>query len=135
MIRFDPQQYLAGGGCPQPGIRLPTGGGDTLQLVQELVDLSEKLDITIYDLDGDAAIAEKYNVDKAPGLVLAAVDDGEIVDYGVRFAGIPSGHEFSSLIHDLTLVSRRDSGLGEETRQYLAGLTEPLLLQVFVTPT
>lgn len=108
---------------------------DTLQLVQELVDLSEKLDLTIYDLDENKAVAEKYNVDKAPGLVLAAVDDGRIVDYGLRYAGIPSGHEFSSLIHDLTLVSGRDSGLSEETRQYLAGLTEPLLLQVFVTPT
>ncbi|MGD9091323.1 MAG: thioredoxin family protein [Anaerolineales bacterium] len=108
---------------------------DTLQLAQELVDLSDILSLSIYDLDDDAEIAEKYNVDKAPGLVLAAVEGGEIVDYGVRFAGIPSGHEFSSLVHDLTLISTRDSGLGEETRRYLAGLTEPLLLQVFVTPT
>jgi alkyl hydroperoxide reductase subunit AhpF len=108
---------------------------DTLQLVQELVDLSDLLSLTIYDLDDDAAIAKKYHVDKAPGLVLAAVEDGEIVDYGIRFAGIPSGHEFSSLVHDLTLVSGRDSGLGEETRQYLAGLTDPLFLQVYVTPT
>jgi alkyl hydroperoxide reductase subunit AhpF len=53
----------------------------------------------------------------------------------VRYAGIPSGHEFSSLIQDLILVSGRDSGLSEQTREYLAGLKEPVHLQVFVTPT
>ena len=54
---------------------------------------------------------------------------------GIRYAGIPSGHEFSSLIHDLILVSGRDSGLGQETRNFLKSLDSPVLLQVFVTPT
>jgi len=44
-------------------------------------------------------------------------------------------NEFSSLIQDITLVSNRDSGLNETTRDFLANLTEPVLLQVFVTPT
>jgi hypothetical protein len=35
----------------------------------------------------------------------------------------------------MVLVSSRDSGLGIKTRQALAKLTEPVLLQVFVTPT
>jgi glutaredoxin-like protein len=57
------------------------------------------------------------------------------LDYGVRLAGIPSGHEFSSLIQDLILVSGRDSGLSAETRKALDDLDKPVLLQVFVTPT
>jgi glutaredoxin-like protein len=57
------------------------------------------------------------------------------MDYGVRFAGIPSGHEFSSLIEGLILVSGRDSGLSGEIRKQLRGLKNPVLLQVFVTPT
>ena len=62
--------------------------------------------------------------------------DGDVrTDYGVRFAGIPSGHEFSTLIHDLILVSGRDSGLSPETRAFLKGLEKPVHLQVFVTPT
>jgi len=67
--------------------------------------------------------------------VLAGRDGDQILDFGVRYAGIPSGHEFSSLIHDLVLVSGRDSGLSEETRQFLSSLDQPVLLQVFVTPT
>lgn len=108
---------------------------DTRQLMEEVTAVSEKLHFEAYDIDKNADIARKYNVDKAPGLVLVALNDGELIDYGVRFAGIPSGHEFSTLIHDLVLVSGRDSGLAPETRQALKKLDKPVHLQVFVTPT
>jgi glutaredoxin-like protein len=108
---------------------------DTLQLLQEIVALSDKLGLQVYDLDRDAAIAQQYKVDKAPGIVIAGRDGDQVLDYGIRYAGIPAGHEFSSLVHDLILVSGRDSGLDTKTRQFLAGLEEPVLLQVFVTPT
>jgi alkyl hydroperoxide reductase subunit AhpF len=108
---------------------------DTQQLVEEIVDLSDELGTKAYDLDEDAELAGQYNVDKAPGLVILGRDGEQLLDYGIRYAGIPSGHEFSSLINDLILVSSRDSGLEQNTRDFLAGLTEPLLLQVYVTPT
>ena len=108
---------------------------DTLQLIQEVVALSDKLGIETYDLDDDVKLARQYNVDKAPGLVMLGRDGEQLLDYGIRYAGIPSGHEFSSLINDLVLVSGRDSGLDQSTRDFLAGLTEPVVLQVYVTPT
>ena len=108
---------------------------DTQQLIEEVVEISDKLSLEIYDLDDDADVAEKFNVDKAPGVVIAGKDGETISDYGIRYAGIPSGHEFTSLIQDVLLVSGRDSGLAQETRDFLKELTEPVLLQVFVTPT
>lgn len=108
---------------------------DTVQLVREVVGISDKLGLSEYDLQEDEALARQYKVDKAPGIVIAGRDGDQILDYGIRFAGIPSGHEFSSLIHDLILVSGRDSGLNPATREYLSGLTKPVLLHVFVTPT
>jgi glutaredoxin-like protein len=57
------------------------------------------------------------------------------VDFGIRYLGIPSGHEFSSLIQDILIISSRDSGLSDSTRNFLAELSEPVLLQVFVTRT
>ncbi len=108
---------------------------DTQQLLEEVAEISEKLSIEVYDLDDDADLAEKFNVDKAPGTVLAAKDGETVSDYGIRYAGIPSGHEFTSLIQDILLVAGRDSGLAQDTRDFLKGLTEPVLLQVFVTPT
>lgn len=108
---------------------------DTRQLVEEIVALSDLLRMEAYDLADDAEIASQYKVDKAPGLVLLGRDGEGLLDYGIRYAGIPSGHEFSSLINDLVLVSGRDSGLDQTTRDYLAGLDETVLLQVYVTPT
>jgi glutaredoxin-like protein len=108
---------------------------DTQQLLEEVVDISDKLDLDIYDLEDDADVAEKFNVDKAPGIVIAAKDGETISDFGIRYAGIPSGHEFTSLIQDILLVSGRDSGLTQETRDFLKELNEPVLMQVFVTPT
>jgi alkyl hydroperoxide reductase subunit AhpF len=108
---------------------------DTYQLASELVELSDKLSLARYDIDTDAEIARLYHVDKAPGLVLAGREGDQITDFGIRFAGIPSGNEFASLVHDLVLVSSRDSGLDPLTRDFLKNLTSPLHLQVFVTPT
>jgi alkyl hydroperoxide reductase subunit AhpF len=108
---------------------------DTLQLAGEVVAISDKLSLKQYDIDDDAELARQYNVDKVPGLVIAARDGDQVTDYGVRLAGIPSGHEFSTLIHDMVLVSSRESGLSQETRRFLQEVTQPVLLQVFVTPT
>lgn len=108
---------------------------ETRQLVEEIVSTSEKLGMEVYDLDENAEIAEKFNVDKAPGLVIAGKNGSGAVDYGIRYAGIPSGHEFSSLIQDLLIVSSQDHQLSEATLSFLEGLEEPVHLQVFVTPT
>ena len=114
---------------------------DTRQLVEEVVAISEKLHLSVYDIDEDAQTAHTYHVDKIPTLVIAArgvdgtPDATTLTDYGVRYVGLPSGHEFSSLIHSLILVSGRDSGLNPQTRQFLGELKKPIHLQVFVTPT
>ena len=105
------------------------------QLLKEVTALSDKLHLTVYDFDANSAEVQKYHVEDAPVFVLAARDGEKITDYGVRFYGMPSGHEFASLVNDLVLVSGRDSGLEPQTRAYLAELTKPLKLQVFVTPT
>jgi glutaredoxin-like protein len=100
-----------------------------------VAELSENLGLSVYDLDDNPDIAREYKINKTPGLVIAGRDADQLLDYGVRFAGIPSGHEFSSFIEALILVSGRDSGLDDEIRRQLSDLKEPVLLQVFVTPT
>jgi len=107
---------------------------ETRQLVEEVAALSDKLAVEVYDFVADKAVADKYGIDKIPALAIVA--DGDTPkDYGIRFFGIPSGYEFSTLIEDIVMVSQRDSGLSQQTRAQLAALSEPLHLQVFVTPT
>ena len=108
---------------------------DTRQLVEEVSALSDKLSVSVHDILEEAELTKQYKADKTPGLVLTAKNGAELTDYGVRYAGIPSGHEFSSFINDLILLSNRDSGLSLQTRAFLKDLPKPVSLQVFVTPT
>jgi glutaredoxin-like protein len=105
------------------------------QLLEEVAAVNDQVSLITYDLLADKDLAERFHVDKAPGIVVAARDGAEAVDLGIRFSGIPSGHEFNTLISDIILASKRDSGLSQKTRDFLKGLSQPLLLQVFVTPT
>lgn len=108
---------------------------ETQQLLEEVAALSDKLELKVYDLQADQEIARQFNVQDAPVIVIAAKDGEQVKDLGIRFLGIPSGHEFSTLVNDIVLVSKRDSGLDAKTREYLKALDKPLSLQVFVTPT
>ena len=108
---------------------------ETRQLLEEVTALSEHLSLSTYQLKAAPDVAARYKVDIVPSFVIVGRENGSQLDYGIRYKGIPAGHEFTSLINDLVLVSQRDSNLSPETRDFLHGLTEPLHLQVFVTPT
>ena len=105
------------------------------QLLEEVAATNDKIGLSVYDIQENQDIASKFNVTNVPAVVIAAKNGFEIKDLGIQFSGIPSGHEFGTLINDILLVSKRDSGLNEKTREYLKNLDKPLHLQVFVTPT
>ena len=108
---------------------------ETKQLLEEVTALHDKLALSVYDIQEHADVASKFNVTNAPGIVIAAKNNAEVTNLGIQFSGIPSGHEFSTLINDILIVSRRESGLDAKTREFLKKLDKPLHLQVFVTPT
>lgn len=105
------------------------------ELLEEVAATNDKIELSVYDIQENQDIASKFNVTNVPAVVIAAKNGFEIKDLGIQFSGIPSGHEFGTLINDILLVSKRDSGLNEKTREYLKNLDKPLHLQVFVTPT
>jgi glutaredoxin-like protein len=108
---------------------------ETQQLLEEVIALNDKVELSVYDIDENQDLAIKFNVTNTPGIVIAAKDGQEIKNFGIQYSGIPAGHEFNTLINDILIVSRRDSGLDTKTREYLKNLEKPVLLQVFVTPT
>jgi alkyl hydroperoxide reductase subunit AhpF len=105
-------------------------GREAQVLIEELAELSDKLSLQTCDFILDKPAVAEYAVDKVPATV---VRNGK--DYGIRFYGIPSGYEFSTLLDAIIRVSKRDSGLRLESREKLAKLERPVHLEVFVTPT
>lgn len=107
---------------------------ETRQISEEVAALSDKISVEVYDFERDQEIAEQYHIDKIPAI--AVVRGGsQPKDYGIRFFGVPSGYEFSSLVENIMMVSRGESGLSAETKEWVANLDKPVHLQVFITPT
>ncbi len=103
---------------------------ETHWLLEDLVSLSDKLSLEVYNFQLDKEMVNKFQVNKIPATIIM----GE-KDHGIKFYGIPSGYEFASLLDDIAAVSKNDSGLSVDTKDRLKDLKTPLHLQVFVTPT
>jgi len=107
---------------------------ETRQLLEEVSALSDKVTLNVYDFVRDAQLAEQYHIDKIPAV--AILSDGSMPkDYGIRLFGMPSGYEFSTLIEDILMISQQKSVLNAQTITELKKITQPVNIQVFVTPT
>ncbi len=103
---------------------------ETRQLIEEVASLDAQINAEIYDLTLDKEEAALYGIDKIPAVAVI----GE-KDYGIRFFGIPSGYEFSSLIESIKLASTGEPQLSPAALEYVQGISEPVHIQVYVTPT
>jgi glutaredoxin-like protein len=105
-------------------------GREAKQVLEELATLSDKLSLEIYNFLLDKEKVAEYGIDKVPATVIRNEKD-----YGIKFYGLASGYEFSTLLDAILAVSKGDSGLRQESREKLRAVNQPLHLQVFVTPT
>jgi alkyl hydroperoxide reductase subunit AhpF len=101
------------------------------RLLEEVAALDPKLSVepVNFVLDQDRVLALGFT--RTPAIAVLGKDK----DHGIRFYGMPSGYEFGTLIDAILLVSRGDSGLGEETKAALKEIARPVHVQVFSTPT
>ncbi len=120
---------------------------ETRQILEELTALSDKLNMEVYNFVSDKAMVDLYHIDKIPATVIAADtaegstgSRGGLIqtvgkDYGIRYYGIPSGYEFASLLESIELVSTSKHELSDEVAEKIKLISEPVHIQVFVTPT
>ena len=103
----------------------------TVELIEDIAKLSDRISHENHDIDKDKELAEKYNVDKVPAIVMLV--NGK--DYGIRFFGIPSGYEFVSLLESIKMLSTGEHGLNPKTVEKITSIKKPVHIQVFITPT
>lgn len=56
-------------------------------------------------------------------------------DGRIRYVGIPAGYEFASLVEDIVMVSKGDSGLHPAVKEEVKKIDKSCEIWVFVTPT
>lgn len=105
---------------------------DTKEILQELAELSDKVDLQLFDKDDNADEVSRYDVDKFPAIIFVKSDG---TDIGVRFYGIPSGYEFSTLIEDIIDIANDKTHLSQATIDALSKIDQDVTISVFITPT
>jgi glutaredoxin-like protein len=103
---------------------------ETHQVAQEVSALSDKIKLEVYDFQRDKDMAQKYQIDKIPAIVV--LSDKEV---GIRFYGIPSGYEFTSLLDAIEMVSTGITHLSHDVINKVLEINRDVHLQIFVTPT
>lgn len=103
---------------------------ETEALLNEVVALSDKLTLSVYDVDKDLKEKEDFDIKMVPAIITVGNKD-----YGMRFFGIPVGYEFITLLSGIIDVSRNESGLEDSTKFELSKISKPVHIQVFVTPS
>jgi alkyl hydroperoxide reductase subunit AhpF len=103
---------------------------ETRQLVEEVAGVHDQVTAEIRNFVLDKEEVERYGIDKIPAVAVV----GE-KDYGIRFYGIPSGYEFSSLIESIRLASSGTPQLSPQGLDFVRGLERSVHIQVYVTPT
>ena len=102
------------------------------QVLDEIVCLNDHLTLEEVNFVLEQDRARQYGIEQIPTIVLLKGDQ----DTRIRFLGAPAGYEFMSLIEAVILAGTNDSGLTPDSRALVAEhVTEPLDIQVFVTPT
>ncbi len=117
----------------------------TKQVLEELVSLSDKIQLQEYNCAIDRDAVAQYKIARVPAIALVRVEPPKLLvtgnepsrerDYGIRYYGVPAGFEFAALVGDIMDVSLGESGLSDQSKAALRQLKEPLHLQVFATPT
>ncbi len=105
---------------------------ETRQLLEELAALTDKLTLETHDFIADRKLAEQLGVDKIPAIV---VSNAAKPNSRIKFYGIPSGYEFTSVLEDILDVSRNNHGFSEDILREVQAIQKPVHIQVFVTPT
>lgn len=107
---------------------------ETRHILREITSVTDQVTVEEVSLVLDRDRAAEYGIDRVPTLVLLAGESCE--DTRIRFLGAPDGWDFLSLVDALLLVSgASDQTLSPESIERVGLLTEPVSIQVFVTPT
>lgn len=100
----------------------------TVQLCRELHEIDSRITYAVHR-KGNGAMPD-VGITSTP-TVLIGWDQG----YRIKYTGAPVGHEAGGFIETITLVSRGESGLQDDTLHKLAAIDRDTTIQVFVTPT
>lgn len=102
---------------------------ETRAFAEEIATLSDKLSVKVYNFVTDKEMAEKYNVERIPAIVLLDKND---TDMGVKFYGLPGGYEINSFLGSIIEMSGKHEELPGDILSRIKKIDKDVHIQVFV---
>jgi len=103
---------------------------ETRQLLEEFKETSDKITLQILDINQDQKEASRYGITLIPSFVIL---DQNKQYKGVKFNGIPAGHEINSFISALIEMSGFPLKVPQVALDRIAKINKPVKIKVFVT--
>ena len=103
---------------------------ETREILETLAGIDDKIMLDVHEFEKEKDLVAKYKIDKIPATLIFGKRE-----YKIRFFGIPSGYEFSTLLEDIIDVSKGKSRLKDEIKEEIKKIDQSIHIQVFVTPT
>ncbi|MFW5795356.1 MAG: protein disulfide oxidoreductase [Bacillota bacterium] len=103
---------------------------ETKQFLQEIKPLNDKITVIEKDLEEDKPLAEKFNVTLAPTMIILDKDEKY---QGIKFTGIPAGHEINSFLSAILTMSGKAIEIDEKTKTRIKNIDKPVNIKVFIT--
>lgn len=102
----------------------------TRMLLKEITGLSSKLSLIEKDIETDALFAKNYHITLVPSFVLLD-KDGQY--RGVKFNGIPAGHEINSFLSAILDMSGLKFDIDNDVLSRIKKIDKKVNIKVFVT--
>lgn len=102
----------------------------TKAILDDLGTISPLVNVRVVDFDSEKELVDQYRIMKPPGIVIQTKEDR-----GLRYYGIPSGYEFSTLIHSITMVAKDRLEISPELQAWSSAVKQKVEIFVFVTPS
>lgn len=102
----------------------------TLQLLREVADLNDHVEVVERSIPGDED-AQALGITRAPTTLFRRKGTSRS---NMRFAGIPSGYEFTTLLETLLMLGTDELEV-TPTLETVKEIDDDISLQTFVTPT
>lgn len=130
-LRHDVQMIVyKGGQVFVPGQEAPGEQDATLQLLREVADLNGHVEVVERTIAGDDE-ATVLGITRAPTTLFRRKGTERS---NMRFAGIPSGYEFTTLLETLLMLGTDELEV-TPTLESVKEIDDAINLQTFVTPT
>jgi glutaredoxin-like protein len=103
---------------------------ETKQLLSETRELSDKITLDIIELADAGDDLVTYQIERTPSFIFL---DHEGKYRGVKFNGIPAGHEINSFISAIMEMSGVEFGFSDKVLERIAKINKAVDIKVFVT--